>query len=121
MAEKRAKETPSVTKPLGGNSLDARTIHPRGDKADYSKYTREEPYQGPSKGGYNNVGKKTKQTGSDERKRPQGDKADYSKFTKEEPYQGPSKGGYNNVGKCSKGGCEDARKAAPKSKSPWRK
>jgi hypothetical protein len=117
----KPKEVPSVTKPVGG----------LGDERKESAYKkksafREEPFQGPSKGGYHNVGSAAKKTPSkgDERVRPGGDKADYSKYTKDQPFKESSTGqGYKNVGSAAKKtpskGAERTE-GAYKKKSPWR-
>ena len=111
-------ESPSYTKPVGKPG-DERV---RPAKVDYTKFTKDEPYQGPAKGGYHNVGKAAKVTPSkgDERVRPE--KVDYTKFDREEPYQGPSKGGYHNVGKQARStkGDGSERKYTDKNKSPFR-
>lgn len=113
MVEK-AKETPSVTKPMTTNG-DARTVHPKGGNASYEKgYDRVHPF---TKTGYSKVGSKSK-SGGDGKERVREGKVNYETgYTKDQN----QKKGYDSVGTCSKQGCDDARKSAPKSKSPWKK
>jgi hypothetical protein len=117
--DRKAKEVPAVTKPVGKPG-DERV---RPAKSDYSKFSRELPFQGPSKGGYHNVGKKALKTPSEGKERVREGKVDYTKFTKEEPYKMPEHGGYKNVGKEAKAtpskGDERTDKVI-KRKSPWR-
>lgn len=114
MAEKRAKETPSVTKPLTSN-VDARTIHPTKGTATYNTgYSTDHVFKDQ---GYKGVGKSAKTGKAEKPQRPGSDKADYAgNFTKD---QGQKKG-YDNVGGCSKQGCEDPRTRKNKKTSPWR-
>ena len=113
MVDRRAKETPSVTKPLTSNP-DARTVHPKGGTASYEKgYDRVHPH---AQEGYKNVGSKSK-TGGDGKERVREGKVDYQKFDKSEKYPCTKGGcGYDNI-KTGKDG--DARKEGKK-KSPWR-
>lgn len=112
-------ECPSYTKPVGKPGDERK--HPRGDKVDYTKYTKEHPHTNE---GYKSVGANAK-TGKagEERSRPGGDKADYSKYTREQPYKENGSGqGYKNVGKPATSTKGDGKERQYKNKntSPFR-
>lgn len=115
MVERRAKETPSVTKPLTSNG-DARTVHPKGGVAKYEQgYDRVHPHNHE---GYKAVGSKSK-SGGDGKERVREGKVDYTKGASHEQAKYPCTGGgcgYKNIQSGSKG---DAR-VPGKKKSPWR-
>ena len=117
------KESPSYTKPLGKPGDERK--HPKGDKVDYTKYTKEGGHKETGTGqGYKSAGKDAKTgKGGDERVRPGGDNADYSKYTRELPFKETGTGqGYRQVGKEARTtkGDGSERKYANKNKSPFR-
>lgn len=115
------KEEPSYTKPLGKPGDERK--HPKGDKVDYTKYTKEGGHRETGTGqGYKNVGKDAK-TGKAGEERVRPEKVDYSKYTRELPYKETGTGqGYKNVGKEAQStkGDGSERKYSNKNKSPFR-
>ena len=98
MVDRRAKETPSTTKPLTTNG-DARTVHPTNGTASYEKgYDRTHPHE---KEGYSKVGSSAKTGKAEKPQRPGGEKADYAgKFD----HNQDAKKGYDGVGSSARTG-----------------
>lgn len=102
----KAKEVPSVTKPLTTNG-DARTVHP--GNRDFNRD------QGHTKEGYSKVGSYGKTGKAEKPHIPERGKS----YERENPYVG-EKNGYSHVGKKAKEGGPEPRDYKNTKNSPWR-
>lgn len=106
-------ECPAYTKPVGKPGDERK--HPKGDKVDYTKYTKEHPHTNE---GYKKVGSQSVTKG-DGKERVRPEKVDYTKYTREHPHTNE---GYKKVGSQSttKGDGAERKESAYKKKSPFR-